>query len=332
MLTLRQVLLFQVPLDKLIRKVSISVKKEKRGIQYNTIIDTNNIENYFQVSNLKYDCYDDFPFIDTNSIFGEYLDYFWTKDDIYGEKMKKSLTKALMNKIAREYNIKLRSYNFFKILKLCAKYGVEVKNIDYIEVKQRKMDPIYYITGEDIDKIISKKKPKIIEIIVKMLINYDDKYLMKLIKGQNGPNICRCMLDLVYTGLKVNDFLNNNIEDFNTFQKLLLSVAKSQNEVEYIVNIIQGLMPSIKFIKENIDILLTMDKYCFPINLEPPTDKDDINEIYILVKEILDKSSEKNFKIINLENLFENLMNIALYKDLKVSGQLHNFIPFLSKD
>ena len=194
------------------------------------------------------------------------------------------------------------------------------------------MDPSYYITDEDIDKIISKKKQKIIEMIVKMLIDYDDKYLMKLIKGKNGPDICRCILDLLYSGLKLANFANNNIEDFNVFQKLLLSVAKTQNEVEYIVNIIKGLMPGLNFIKENIDILLTMDKYCFPINLEPPTDKDDINEIYVLVKEIMDKSSENNFKIFNLENLFENLMNSALYRDLKVLSQLHNFIPFISKD
>ena len=46
---------------------------------------------YFQVNNLKYDFYDDFPFIDPNSIFTEYLDYFWEKDDFYSDKIKKSL-------------------------------------------------------------------------------------------------------------------------------------------------------------------------------------------------------------------------------------------------
>ncbi|MBR6061818.1 MAG: hypothetical protein IKP67_07065, partial [Spirochaetales bacterium] len=58
--------LLQIPLEKPLRKLSLSIKKEKKGAQYNTVIDTNNIENYFQVNNLKYDFYDDFPFIDSH--------------------------------------------------------------------------------------------------------------------------------------------------------------------------------------------------------------------------------------------------------------------------
>ena len=88
--------LIQVPLDKQLRKLSLSIKKDKKGIQYEAVIDTNNIENYFQVNNLKYNHYDDFPFIDTNSIFTEYFDYFWDKKDVYSEKIKKKKVKKII--------------------------------------------------------------------------------------------------------------------------------------------------------------------------------------------------------------------------------------------
>ena len=72
-----------------------------------------------------YDSYDEFPSVEANSIFTEYLDYFWDKDDVYGEKLKKALTKAFMSKIARDYyTIKMKGNNFFRILKLSSKYAI----------------------------------------------------------------------------------------------------------------------------------------------------------------------------------------------------------------
>ena len=325
--------LFQVPLSNQIKKLNFSIKIDKNGVQNNASIYTNNIENYFQVNNLKYDSYEDFPFVNANTIFSEYLDFFRNKDNIYGEKMLKSLIKGLMHKISTEYNIKLTSSNFFRILKLCAKFGIEVKNFEYLEVKKNKIDSIYYITDEDIDKINSKKKYNIIELIVKILFDLDEKYLMKLIKGKNGPYFCRNILDLLYGGFNLNNFIKNNSkEDFEIFKKLLLSVAKNHNEVEYIVNITKGLTSSLNFIKENIDIFLAMESKFFPINLEPPNNNDDINTIYLLVNDIINKSKEINLKIINLENLFINLLNFAYFKDLKELCKLHNFVKFIAKE
>lgn len=284
---------------------------------------------------MKYDIYDDFPFIDTDYIFTVYLDYFLEKVDVNSKKIKKSLTEALMNKISRDNNIKIKSYNFFRIIKLCSKYCIEVKNIEHIEVNRNKnkLDPKYYITDEDIEKINSKNKLKIIEIVVKIFILDDNKYLMKLIKGKNGPDICRIIFDLLYDGLKLDNFVNNNPKDFPLFRKILLSVASSQKQVEYVVNIIPGLINSLNFFKENINFLLKMPSKYFPLDLQPPMDKDDINNVYALVKEIVDKSSEKKYEIINIENLFENLINFSLYnKDLTELCKIHNFVPFIANE
>ena len=248
-------------------------KRQKKDVEYISLIETNNIENYFQINNLIYDYYEEYSLlVEENSIFSEYLNFFWNKNDFNGEKLQKSSIKALTSKIAKRYICKLSTDNVFMILKLCAKFGIEVKNWDYLEIKKKKIDPIYYITDEDIIKISSNKKEKIIEIIVKNLFNLDDKYLMKLIKGKIGLEICRCVLNLLNQGYNLNNFINNNKEDFHIFLKLLLSVAQNHKEIQYILNIIKGLIPTLKFIKENIDILLIIESKCFPINLVPPSD------------------------------------------------------------
>ena len=75
-------------------------------------------------------------------------------------------------------------------------------------------------------------------------------------------------------------------------------------------------MFSLNYIKENIDIILTMDSKFFPINLNFPMDNDNIDEIYILVNEIMDKSKDKK-TLFNIVNLFTNLLNFAYWKDLE---------------
>ena len=326
--------LFQISSEKSLKKLSLTVKRNKDGIPYNSMIDTNNVNNYFCVNNLKYDSYgDEFPFINTDTILTEYLDYFTKLDDVFGLKLQKSLIKAIMSKISRENNIKIKSAIFFRILKLCAKFEIEAKYLEYLEIRISKVDPIYYITNEDFDKIISKKKQKIIEIVVKIFIQIDNKYLMKLIKEQYGGDICRNILDLVHSKeIKLDNIINNNLEDFNAFQKILLSVTKNKKEVEFVIKTSKGLIPCLNFINDNIDVLLAMSSNCFPINLDSPKDKDDINEIFILIKEINDKITDKKLRIINIEEIFDNLLNFAFYKDLNELCKLHNFVQFINKE
>ena len=83
--------LFQVPLEKQIKRLTISIKKDIRE-QYNALIITNSIEHYFQVNKLEYDLYDDnFPIVDGNNIFSEYLDCFFGTRMIYMAKNSKKV-------------------------------------------------------------------------------------------------------------------------------------------------------------------------------------------------------------------------------------------------
>ena len=96
------------------------------------------------------------------------------------KNFKKSLTKGLIHKLSTEYNIKLLSYNFFRIIKFSSKFDVEMKLMNYTEVRKSKTDSRLYIAYEVIDKVKSKKKPKILELIVKIFLGIDDKYLIQI--------------------------------------------------------------------------------------------------------------------------------------------------------
>lgn len=326
--------LFQIPIEKKIDKIYISIKKAKSGIEYKAELKKNKADNYFQEKSLKYNINNDFPSLSANSIFTGYLNYFWEKEDDFAEKLKQSLTKALIHKISNEKNMKIRSYNLFKIIKLCIKYDIKMGDIQYIDIIKDKIKLIYYITDEEIDKMISKKQTKIIELIVKILLDIDNKYLMKLIKGKNGKNrchICRCILDINYEGIKLNNLAENNFDDFNFFQKSLLSAAKSKKEVIYIVNIVGEFKISLEFINKNIDILLQMNSDFFPIDIEPPNNKININEVYNIIKEIIDQTHKQKIEnnIINIKVIIKNLLDIAAFKDLNELCVMLKFLPFL---
>ena len=70
--------------------------------------------------------------------------------------------------------------------------------------------------------------------------------------------------------IKINNLILkfDNFEEINIFQKKLLSKAKGKNELEYIFNLNKGFINSLKFIKDNINMLFKFDnKCCFWIHL-----------------------------------------------------------------
>ena len=136
----------------------------------------------------------------------------------FGEKLQKSLIKALIFSFSQNTIIHMKTFNFFRIVKLCSKYEIEMKNIKNLEILKCKVDSTIYLDDEDIEKIISKEKSKIIEKMISQFIDMDDKYLMKLIKGKCGSNICRSILDMKNGGTNFDNFINKNMEDLYIFQ------------------------------------------------------------------------------------------------------------------
>ena len=68
--------IFQIPLEKPLKQISITLKKHKKGAEYYQYLEPHNIENFFYIYNC-YNNYQDFLLIEFNSIISEYLDYFF---------------------------------------------------------------------------------------------------------------------------------------------------------------------------------------------------------------------------------------------------------------
>ena len=242
--------IFQIPTNKLLKNISITIKRKNDDYKYTAQIDTNSTQNYFNMENLKFDTYDEFSTLDINAIFSNYLDCFLSKKYDIEENLQNYLIKAIIKRISKENNIfKMRPHNFFRILKLSAKFDIEVKNIDCIEIGKKskyKVDPEYFLSDEDIVKIkCARRKNKLIELIVGIYLKADTQHLMKLIKSNKiGQDICRSLLDLLNMGvLKLEDLKFSNKEDLNIFQKMLLSISRTKNEVQYTIKISQGSFP-----------------------------------------------------------------------------------------
>ena len=84
--------LFQVPSEKLLKNLGVAIKKKKEESMAQ--IDIQNIQNYFQMSNIQFYSNDDSPFLDINTIFSEYLDYFLSKKEDIEENIQPKFNKS----------------------------------------------------------------------------------------------------------------------------------------------------------------------------------------------------------------------------------------------
>ena len=150
-----------------------------------------------------------------------------------------------------------------------------------------------------------------------------------------STSICKSILYLMNEGhIKLDNLLSmcDNNEELYLFLKSLLHNANSKKDLEIIVNFKKGLLNSLIFIRDNVQFLMTKEREFFPIKLDFPTDKDDINELYKLVSYIINECSEKKYNIINIEEIFDNLINLYSNKNLDELCKLYNFIPFINKN
>ena len=140
-------------------------------------------ENYFLINNLKYEQFNDFFTIKTNSIFNIFLCYFFDKKIDIEYKYKKRLLESLIQKISSE-KVELTEENILMFFKLCSKNNFKINNICGLQIlklqkKGNPLNPEYYLLAEDIDNLnLEKNRNDFIKIIVNIYAIYDTKYLM----------------------------------------------------------------------------------------------------------------------------------------------------------
>ena len=343
--------LFQVPLDKPIKKLYLTflLNKNFKEVYDSSIEVPIETSNYFYINNIKYDRHNDFLEVYLNSFFTNYFSYFFDKKSNINPIYQKSLIKCLINKISdRDRNLELRADNILKFFKYCLKFNLEPKNIEIIEILEEKkekrtpLDHDYCLLSDEIDKLIlNEQRHKFIDLIVYIYANYDKEYLMKLIYSNKGNQYNRAVLDLLMSGtLKMNDLSFKNDKDLKIFQFGLLSISKNKEEINYIIKILNGFTKSLEFIQNNcpkICLILEENAKLFkrektnylltPSNLTQ--DDKDINEIYQLLSNILNLTKEKSYKIINLEEIFDNMVDFFSSKELNEFCTLHNIVGLL---
>ena len=133
--------IIQVPLERPIKKLNITIFQNKNyKEEYNSQIEIRKgIDNFFFVNNLEYDKWNPFANLSSNTIFTEYLECFFEKDQNQKESFQKSLIKALINKISNIDNIELKVENILRFFKFCVKFNLEPTNIEAIEIPRKKM-------------------------------------------------------------------------------------------------------------------------------------------------------------------------------------------------
>ncbi len=175
-----------------------------------------------------------------------------------------------------------------------------------------------------------------------IIYSYNDKDLLfKLIQGTYKQQFSEEILDLLTQGkLKKKNLKFNNEENLIIFQKNIFPFSKSKEQVEIIIKLSEGLTGNLKFIEKYCEKIckflednrtrFSSNKTNYTLNLDNPRDNEDIDEIYILLNKIINKTKDKPYDIIDYNCLFKNLIDIYYLKDLEIFCKLHNFVEIFN--
>lgn len=342
-------ILVQVPSNKFINKLSISFENEFSSKSYNTKIEINKgCKNFFLLSclDLKDDAYHNNIFItqSLNYIISDYFLFFFNKNKnevIFQENLIKSII---------SYINKSKEGVFFTVdiilqfFKYCSKFKLELKKIDNCKLKNEKsptpLNKEFFLSNDDINQIVGKnknEKGKLLSLLVEIYANNDKNCLMNLIQSNNSKDYGKSLLNiLVKRPLMVKEFSFENKEFIPILQKNLLAFSQKKEEIDLIIKLSENLSKSIIFIEQNYnDIYAKLDKSAdlwrkernYTLNLPDPKNNDDFNLIYeYLFKIFSEKHRESNYRIINLEVLFKDLIDFYSTKSLNALCNLNNFM------
>ncbi len=320
--------IFQVPLNKQVKKLSICLYNFIEEYTKEIYINDDKF-NYFYINNVSNDV-----IIKNNKIFEYFFDFFFDPKNEVIENVKKSLLKALINKIKYENNIILNPNTILRFLKYCLNSKLEPKNLENIEINKDdkiKIKKEYLILSDDIDSLAfknEKEKNQLIKLMTIIYIYYNKDYLIKLIESKNGSQCSSLILQLLYNKeIKIEDLLFENEKNFLLLKKNMLFASNVKEEINIVNKMSDGLNNCLKFIlqfcKEICGILeknksiLKGKGTNFLLKVSEPKIDDDIDSIIKNITEILDLTKKKDYKIINLDEIFESLKNLYSDKSLE---------------
>ena len=336
--------IIQVPMNKPVKKLSIYLNEINSKQDYSTDIYINSENNYFYVNNINKIT------IKSNKIFSYYFDFFLNKKNKIKDVFQASLMKALIHKIKVENNnINLRPNIILKFLMGCKNHKLEPVNLENIEINRSEgkiqLEKDSLIFSDDIDILTfknEKEKNKLINLIVKIYCYYNNDLLINLIESKNGSKCSKEILELLSRQeIKIEELFFEKEDKFSLFQKNLLLESKTKEELNFAIKMSKTLNESLNFILQySKQICDTLEKNAgyfkgkntnYLLSLADPTMEDDIDNMTQTLKKIFEslELQKKNYKIINLEEIFEKLKNLYSDKPLNQFCKLNNFISFL---
>ena len=340
--------IFQVISDKKINYLSIKITDKFYKCQYNSQIVIGNNDCYFLLNTLNFEEDNDFFDASYSIIMKEYLSCFFDEAKKIDEKFKKNLLKSILDKIGSLDNLELKPDEILRFFKYCCDFKIAPKLINSLEIRHIKegkfeLNKKYYISDEDIEKIeMNLKKTKFLNLLVEIYSLYDSNYLLKLMKSKYNKDFSRATLDLLINNkIKFKDLLIKE-EDFNNFQNNLLTISEKKDEINYIIKLSKGLYSNLSFIRDKFQIIskilednakvLRWKSTNYQLSLVNAEEGDDIDKIFLVLSDIIDLSKNKNYKIVDYEEIFTNLLNFYANKDLNDLCKLHNIVNILKKE
>ena len=347
--------IFHVYSNSKISNLQICIKDSyyNREIESTIEIRRNN-EIFFLIDHVPFNGRQPYFFfrIEIKIIIKEYLSYFFNEQNknIIERRFKEYLLKALINKIKSLNQLVLNPQLILKLFKLCCEFNLSLEKIDCLEIEKIKaerevnLDKKYYVSNEDIVIFgIKKKNKKFISLLLQIYAKYDINYLLILLNSNNWEYYSRVVLDLLYDKIRYEDLKFEKQENVTIFQNKLLSVSSSRDEINYVIRISKGLLNNLNFIKKNLQTIIKIleanksrftfwKNIDFTLNLDGPLGDDNVDDIIKVLLDIIPIIKEKNIKILNYDNIFENLVNCYSNKSFEDLCQLHKLIDVLKKE
>ena len=334
--------MFQIVSDEQIPKISINIKNkdyDENDLYFHSeIIIENENDDVFILENLESKgFYNQLNPIDCNNYFTEYLNYFFDeKNQIKSINLKKNLIKSLNSRILKTENIELSAKNILKLLSCVISLHQSPPNLDNINIQYReKLDKKDYISIDSIKNEFDQKyQTKIFNVFIQIYYFLDFEYLLNIIYSEK--NCSRIFLDCLIKNklIKINELKKKiNEEEINKLQNSLFKVAEDEEEINLLINLSDGIEKSLNVIKTNLVLIVKIldnpNKSFKGLKWNNPNPIDNISNICMLFNDInqsIKSTYFKDYKLLNIENIFDKMVNEYKNQDLEEYLRLKNLI------
>ena len=326
--------IIQVPSNQKIHNLTILIYDENMNSKNKTTIHISNGVNYFHFKNFIFDTQPhEFIKRSTENIITEFLYFFFDETNKTFDNYQKALIDNINEFFVNQKKNELKAMFTLKFFHYCyqANIAPDLNNIklNHNNLLFEKVEGweknITYLNKDYIKIFISEEdKQKFSDIITYIYSFFDIKYLIDLIKSYSENEIYFCLSLFQLLDKKIINETNFRYgldnKEIIFIQDKLFRFANDKDKINKIVLLSKGITSSLSFIdskKEDIcKILLAqsslpLKKKNYELYYVEPIDKsqEDAAQLYLNILSIVAFTMEKNMVIINLNNIFQSLVN-----------------------